>query len=138
MEAMLMKRIGFLVVAIFGIISVANAGGLTNGNWSPAGCGARPEPPVIDSTSVGAYNRSIAQVNDWQKQMQIYHDCVIKEANSDIAAINQAATAEQARINQASGNLNADLNRGRDKLNSSPLPASGLPVGPGMQGNPQY
>jgi hypothetical protein len=95
--------------------------------------------PTIDVTDASTYNRSVAQVNEWQKQIQIYHDCVIREANSDIASINQAATAEQAKINQASGSVNADLNRGRDKLQSSPMPApSRQPGGPGMQNYPQY
>lgn len=128
----------FAVTTLF-VAFTANAGSLSNGTWSPSGCGTRPQPPAIDSTSVSTYNRSIAQVNDWQKQMQIYHDCVIREANSDIAAVNQAAAAEQARINQASGNLNADLNHGRDKLQSSPTPIpGGQPGGPGMQNYPQY
>jgi hypothetical protein len=108
---------------------------LSNGTWSPSGCGARPEPPVVDSTSVSTYNQSIARIKDWQKHIQIYHECVIKEANSDIAAINQSATAEQTKINQASGSLNQDLNRGREKLDSSSAPASGMPSMPqGMQG----
>lgn len=134
-----MKHNGFATIVMVSAVFTANAGGLTNGTWTPSGCGTRPQAPTIDSTSVSTYNRSITEVNDWQKQMQIYHDCVIREANSDIAAINQAAAAEQARINQASGNLNADLNRGRDKLQSSPMPIpGGQPGGPGMQNYPQY
>ncbi len=130
-----MKCTGFSTIAMLCAAFAANAGGLSNGTWSPSGCGARPEPPVIDSTSVSAYNQSVAQINDWQKHIQIYHECVIKEANSDIAAINQVATAEQTKINQASGSLNQDLNRGREKLDSSSAPVPGVPTGgSGMQG----
>jgi hypothetical protein len=130
----------FSAVVTLCLAFTANAGSLGNGAWSPSGCGTRPTPPTIESASVSAYNRSITQVNDWQKQIQVYHDCVIKEANSDIAAINQAATAEQARINQASGNVNAELSRNRDKLESSPpTPAPlGGPGGAGAQSYPQY
>ena len=133
-----MKR--FSTVVTLCLAFTANAGSLSNGAWSPSGCGTRPEPPAIDSGSASAYNRSITQVNDWQKQIQVYHDCVIKEANLDIGAINNAASAEQTRINQASGNLNIELSRGRDKLeSSSPTPAPlGGPGGAGAQSYPQY
>jgi hypothetical protein len=128
-----MKGTGFSTVVMLCTAFTVNAGGLSNGTWSASACGARPEPPAVDPTSISTYNQSVSQVNDWQKQMQTYHECVIREANADIAAINQAAAAEQASINQASGNVNADLNRGRDRLQSMPGP-SGPPVGPGMPG----
>jgi hypothetical protein len=130
----------FSTVATLCLAFTANAGSLSNGIWSASGCGTRPEPPAIDSGSASSYNRSIAQVNDWQKQIQVYHDCVIREANSDMAAISQAASAEQARINQVSGTVSTELNRGRDKLESSPsLPAPlGAPGGGGAQSYPQY
>ena len=110
----------------------AHAGALENGSWAPRGCGARPEAPVIESTNPEAYNRSIGLVNVWQKQLQSYNDCLIKEANADAAAINHAANAEQTQINEAIQKVNADATAARSKVDSSP-PA---PATPQMMQNP--
>ncbi|MEO8996680.1 MAG: hypothetical protein ABI284_04440, partial [Nitrosospira sp.] len=75
-----------ILIAAFFVLTAAftaNAGVLENGNWSASGCGAIPETPVIDSSSAEAFNRSVGTINAWQKQMQVYHDCMIKEANAD-------------------------------------------------------
>jgi hypothetical protein len=130
-----MNHIIFFAVSIsLGISFGANAGALNNGSWSPSGCGARPEAPVIDSTDADAFNRSIKLINTWQKQVQAYHDCMVREANADASAINQAASAEQAKINSASEKLNADANLARNKLESSPARGSisAPPMGSGM------
>lgn len=79
----------------------AHAGVIGPEGWSPAGCGTMPQAPIIDSSSADAFNKSIGTINEWQKQLQTYHDCMVKEANADNAAISQAATAEQKRINEA-------------------------------------
>jgi hypothetical protein len=131
-----MNHIIFFAGAIsLGISFGANAGTLNNGSWSPSGCGTRPEAPVIDIESVDAeaFNRSIKLINAWQKQIQAYHDCVVREANADASAINQAAAGEQAKINAASEKLNTDANLARNKLESSPVrgPVS-APTGSGM------
>ncbi len=135
---MLMERISFVVTLAAFATFAADAGVLSNGDWSPSGCGGRPEAPVIDSTSADAFNRSIKMINTWQKQIQTYHDCMVREANADAATINRAATTEQAKINEASEKLNADANAARNKLDSSSTrrPVSGPPMGPGM--NPGY
>ncbi|BCT67731.1 hypothetical protein [Nitrosospira sp. NRS527] len=88
-----------LFAAFFALTTAftANAGVLENGSWSASGCGAMPETPVIDSSSVAAFNRSVGAINAWQKQMQVYHDCMIKEANADSVTINQSARAGQGR-----------------------------------------
>lgn len=130
-----MNHIIFFTAAISLSISFgANAGTLNNGSWSPSGCGTRPEAPVIDSTNAEAFNRSINLINTWQKQTQTYHDCMVREANADASAINQAASAEQAKINEASEKLNADANLARNKLESSPGRGSVIapPIGSGM------
>jgi hypothetical protein len=98
-----------------------------------------PQIPIIDSSSAEAYNQSIGKINEWQKQLQVYHDCMVKEANADSAAINQGATAEQARINQAMEKVNQDATAGRQKVDrssSSPSPTLAPPAGavPGSQG----
>lgn len=108
----------------------ANAGVLENGSWSASECGAMPEPPVIDSSSVDAFNRSIGTINAWQEQIQVYHDCMVKEANADGATINQAATAEQKRINEAVEKVNAEAVAGKQKVEQgapSPTPSLSPP-----------
>ena len=130
-----MNHITFFAASILlGISFAANAGTLNNGSWSPSGCGTRPEAPVIDSADAEAFNRSIKLINTWQKQIQAYHDCMVREANADASAINQAASGEQAKINAASEKLNADANLARNKLESSPVrgPASAPLTGSGM------
>lgn len=109
----------------------ANAGVLENGGWSPSGCGAMPETPVIDSSSVDAFNKSIGAINAWQEQIQVYHDCMVKEANADSAAINQGATAEQARINEAVEKVNSEAAAGRQKAEQSTPSAPSLSPQPG-------
>ena len=117
----------------------AQAGALGPQGWAPTGCGALPQTPIIDSSSAAAYNKSIRGINEWQEQLQTYHDCMVKEANADSAAINQAANTEQARINQAIEKVNQEAANGRQKVersSSSPSPAIVPPAGtvPGSQG----
>jgi hypothetical protein len=129
--------------ALFGYAAAftAQAGVIGPDGWAPAGCGAVPQTPVIDASNAEAYNKSIGTINEWQKQLQAYHDCMVKEANADNAAINKAATDEQARINQAIEKVNQDATAGRQKVersSSSPSlsPALAPPAGtvPGSQG----
>jgi hypothetical protein len=117
----------------------ANAGVLKDGSWLAGGCGAMPEAPVIDSSSAEAFNQSIARLNDWQKQIQIYHDCTVKEANADSSAINQGATQEQARINEAVEKMNKEVTAAKKKVEQSPASSPSLvaPVGT-MPGGPGY
>ena len=132
---MTMKQV-FLISVSIGVsagVSVAvHAGALENGSWAPSGCGVRPEAPAIESASPEAYNRSIGLVNAWQQQLQAYNDCMIREANSDATAINQAANAEQTRINEALQKANADATTARSKLDSSPS----APAAPQMMQTP--
>ena len=121
-------------------VLTANAGALENGTWSASSCGAMPQAPVVDSSSVDAFNKSVGKINDWQKQIQTYHDCMIKEANADNAAINKAATAEQARINEAVEKVNKEAAAGKQKIersssSSSPsFPSLAPPPGSGADG----
>lgn len=110
-----------LFAAFFALTAAftANAGVLENGSWSASGCGAMPETPVIDSTSVDAFNRSVGAINAWQKKMQAYHDCMIKEANADSVTINQSATAGQGRINGIVEKINAEVAAGKQKVEQS-------------------
>jgi hypothetical protein len=78
-------------------------------------------------------------VNAWQKQLQAYNDCMIREANADATAINQAANAEQTRINEALQKANADATTARSKLDSSPsAPQMMQTPNTQMMQNPSY
>lgn len=122
-----------LFAAFFALTAAftANAGVLENGSWSASGCGVIPETPVIDSSSADAFNRSVGAINAWQKQMQVYHDCMIKEANADSAAINQAATAAQGRINGIVEKINIDVAAGKQKVEQSQSASPSLSPPPG-------
>ena len=122
-----------LFAAFFALTTAftANAGVLENGSWSASGCGAIPETPVIDSNSVAAFNRSVGAINAWQKQMQVYHDCMIKEANADSVTINQSATAGQGRINGIVEKLNAEVAAGKQKVEQSQSASPPLSSPPG-------
>ncbi len=109
----------------------ANAGVFENGSWSASGCGVMPETPVIDSSSADAFNRSVGAINAWQKKLQVYHDCMIKEANADSVTINQAATAAQGRINGIVEKINAEVAAGKQKVEQSQSASPSLSTPPG-------
>ena len=112
-----MKRIVLLASpAMLAVAFAANAGTLNNGNWSPSGCGTLSEAPVVDSSSIDAINQSIAAVNEWQKQVQSYDECMIKEANADTSTIANSANAKQTQYREASKKINADAAAGREKF----------------------
>lgn len=95
---------------------VCHAGTLAKGQWTPSGCGTKPVPPVIDSSSVDNYNRSIKTINDWQKRTQDYQSCFIKEANADNAAIARAANMEQTKLKADFDKVGKDAADGKAKL----------------------
>ncbi len=126
-----MKRILLAVPVTLTLMFAANAGTLDNGSWSPSGCGAMPEAPNVNSNSVDTLNQSIAAVNTWQKQLQTYDECMIKEANVDVAVISSVANAQQVRYREASTKINTELATGRDKFGGGASPAG---TGTGNQG----
>ena len=130
-----MKRIALLTSpAILAVAFAVNAGTLDNGNWSPGGCGTLSEAPAVDSSNVDAINKSIAAVNEWQKQVQSYDECMIKEANADTATIANSANAQQTRYREASQKINAEAAAGREKFSNQSSPGISNPgmVNPGM------
>ena len=129
------------VAALFGYAAAftAQAGVLGPEGWGPAGCGEFPQTPIVDSSSAEAFNKSIGAINEWQKQLQAYNDCMVKEANADSTAINKGANAAQTRINTELEKVNQDATTGRQKVersSSSPSPVLVPPAGtmPGGQG----
>lgn len=113
------RSIFFSASIALATIFTASAGTLENGKWSASGCGAMPGAPVVESSSIDAFNKSIGKINDWQKQIQTYHDCMVKEANADSAAINKAATSEQTRINESVEKMNKEAAAGKEKVEAS-------------------
>ena len=127
-----MKRIFLLAVPIaFAVTFAANAGTLNDGSWSPSGCDVMPDVPTVNSNSADTINKSIAAVNDWQKQLQTYDECMIREANADTTAIAKSAKAQQTRYREASEKINAELVAGREKFSRE---ASSTGTGTGNQG----
>ena len=122
-----MKCIG--IIALCGISamlpSLSGAGVLNNGEWQPGNCGKVPEAPAIESGSVETLNKSIVAFNEWQKQAHAYNECLVKEANADITAINKAATAEQKQYYDTSEKMGTEIDQGRKKFDRKSSSSSG-------------
>jgi hypothetical protein len=108
----------FIAVLMCLAASAAHAGTLVNGNWTPAGCGVKPEAPTIDAQDVDAYNKSVAAINEWQQQARTYYDCLIKEANADNAAIADTANREQGGYREVVEKVGAAAEAAKKKLDS--------------------
>jgi len=96
------------IIKIFVLLAVASharAGTFADGVWVPANCGTAPAAPVVDDSSVKAYNDSLKDVKDWQRKAQAHNDCVVAEANADNEAIAKAANAEQERFRAAAADI---------------------------------
>lgn len=127
-----MKRIVlFAAPVMLAVTFAANAGTLNNESWSPNGCGAMPEAPAVNSNSVDTINQSIAAVNDWQKLLQAYDECMIREANADTAVIADSAKAQQTQYRGASEKITAEVAAGREKFSRE---SSSTEAGAGNQG----
>ena len=96
--------------------TTAQAGSLDNGQWSPSGCGARPEAPTLNLTNVDAYNKSVDGINAYNKTIRAYIDCLSQEANADLQAITKSANAAQATAREARERIQADIKTADDKF----------------------
>jgi len=133
-----MKRIILLAVPVtLAFTFAANAGTLNDGSWSPSSCGVMPEAPTVNSNSADTVNRSIAAVNDWQKQLQTYDECMIREANADTTAIANSAKAQQMRYRVVSEKINAEVAVAREKF-SRESSSTGAGTGNQGYGNPGF
>jgi hypothetical protein len=101
---------------LLSMITTATAGSLTEGKWTPTACGVEPPAVTLDLSSVGAYNRSIAAVQTWQKQTNAYSACLIGEANADNGAIVAAVNAAQQRAKAGFERIKADADSAPEKL----------------------
>jgi hypothetical protein len=105
-----------LSLATLSISTAAHAGVIVSGTWSPAGCGPKPEPPQLNLSNADAYNASVVNVNTYRQAIRPYVDCVVKEANADIQAITQAATATQQGAKVANDKIQADVKAAEEKF----------------------
>lgn len=108
------KQLFFTAALMFTAVS-GTAGTIANGTWLPSGCGTEPVVPVIDQSSVDAYNQSVKAINDWQ-QATAYNGCLIKKANADNALIANSANDEQARLKAAIAKIQAETTAAKAKL----------------------
>jgi hypothetical protein len=94
----------------------AQAGTVTNGAWSPTGCGAKPEVAALNLKDEDAYNKSIDGVTAYRKAIQAYVTCQAQEANADIAAISKSANAVQTAAKEANEKIQADVKAAEQKF----------------------
>jgi hypothetical protein len=111
----MIKRLLFAAAMMLTVVPVT-AGTITNGAWSPSGCGTEPVVPVIGQDTVDAYNQSVKAINDWQEKANAYNGCLIKEANADNSLIANAANDEQARLRAAIEKIQAETTAAKAKL----------------------
>ena len=112
----MIQRTFFAAVVMVATISTGTAGSITNGTWSPSGCGVEPVVPVIEQSSVDAYNKSVKAINEWQQKANAYNTCLINEANADNALIAKTANEEQSRLRAAIEKIKTDTTIAKAKL----------------------
>jgi hypothetical protein len=114
----MIQRTFITAVILLATISAGTAGTITNGTWSPSGCGAEPTVPVIEQGSVDAYNNSVKAINEWQQKANAYNTCLINEANADNAIIAKMANEGQSRLRTAMEKIKTDMDAAKAKLES--------------------
>ena len=110
------QRTFFLGLIIIMASSDAMAGTITNGAWAPTGCGTETVAPVVDQSSVDAYNKSVKAINEWQQKTNAYNTCLINEANADNALIVKTAQEERRRFHAAIQKIQIDTDAAKAKL----------------------
>lgn len=113
-----MNNLRFLTLALIVASTTANAGALRNGKWTTSNCGAMPDVPAMDDSSVDAYNNTVNATNIWQQQATAYLECMVKEANADNKAIADAANTEQDNYRQTANMIKAALTEAGARLNN--------------------
>ena len=108
----------FTAVIIVASVSAGTAGTITNGTWAPRDCGTEPVVPVIEQSSVDAYNKSVKAINEWQQKANTYNTCLINEANADNALIAKTANEEQSRLRAAIEKIKADTDTAKARLDN--------------------
>jgi hypothetical protein len=115
-EFKMTQRTFFLGLILIITASVGMAGTITNGVWAPTGCGTETVAPVVEQSSVDAYNKSVKAINEWQQKTNAYNICLINEANADNALIVKTAQEEQRRFQAAIQKIKTDTDAAKTKL----------------------
>jgi len=110
------NKLMLVLSLMFFSITVVKAGSVVNGVWSPGNCGIKQPPPVIDQSSIDAYNKSIKTVNEWQHVANGYMTCLINEANADNALIAKVANDEQANFRAEVEKIKTETEAAKQKL----------------------
>jgi hypothetical protein len=106
---MLRKNISKSLLPLIMVASFhAEAGTITNNNWTPSGCGPAPVAASLNLTNLDVYNASVGAVNDFRKNNRTYVDCLIHEANSDIQSITKSAKSAQQAAHDADDKIIED------------------------------
>ena len=72
--------------------------------------------PVIEQSSVDAFNNSVKVINEWQQKANAYNTCLINEANADNALIAKMANQEQSRFWATIEKIRTYTDAGKAKL----------------------
>ncbi len=111
----------FLIFAVSASIALvcatpSLAGTLSESGWSPSSCGPKPEAQYLDLTNPDAYNASLPKVNQYRQAINSYLNCLCKEANGDIQAINKGAIAVQQAAKEANERILAEVQAAEKKF----------------------
>lgn len=125
--AMLQK--GFLLASIGGLVAMVACAPAHAAErvWVPSACGAEPDAPVVDVSTVEKYNASVDKVSAYEKAARTYNACVSKtavkeetaisnDARDKIAYIHDGSTTVQQRIGANFTQLTTALKAGGAKL----------------------
>jgi hypothetical protein len=123
-----------LSLAMLSCAGGLHAGTLSGSDWSPAGCGARPEPPQLDLRDPLAYGDSAGSVDGYRANVRTYLDCLAREANGDMRIITRSAAAAEQAAREAEEAILADVQAANDKFAASPLPAPTAVKRPSLAG----
>jgi len=111
------RALSFGLAALLSMFAAsAQAGVIAAGQWTPNGCGPKPVAPVLDLSSPDAYNKSVDGVNGYRQAIRPYLDCLLKEANADIAAVTKSANAAQVAAKEANDKITADVKAADEKF----------------------
>jgi len=102
------QRTLFAVIILSAMTFVCSAGTIAKGVWTPSSCGAEPNAPKVNQTTVDNYNKSVKTINEWQEKVGTYNACVVKEANDDNASIAKSANERQEKLKTLSEKIQAD------------------------------
>ncbi|MDO9596532.1 MAG: hypothetical protein Q7J47_02305 [Azoarcus sp.] len=107
-----MKRLFFPLAAAAFIVSfsaTAQAGALTEGQWTASRCGPKPAVAALDLSDPDAYNKSVGAVDTYRRSIRTYLDCLVQEGNADIQSISNAIKLEQQAAATANEKILTDV-----------------------------